>query len=98
MHVQANTKGWPVLARTEKALRAYDAKWGDNFDPTQDGELAVAVGEAFGLDTADRNNTADCKALVRPGSRFPRPGFPEPFVRNLVRVWVEAGRPCKETS
>lgn len=84
------TKTLPNLARTEAALAAYDAKWGSGYDPYQDDPLAVAVGEAFGLDTADRNDPETCKACVRPGPREPRPGYGLSFVRRMVRSWVDA--------
>ncbi len=74
------------LDRTRAAIAAYDAKWGDNYDPSQGCPLAVAVGEAFGLDTADRNDPATCKALIRPSSRTPRPGETDvSFVRRMCR-------------
>lgn len=77
----------PNLARTEAALAAYDAHWGDDYDPYQEDRLAVAVGTAFGLDTADRNDPKTCKTCVRPGPRTPQPGWPLSFVRRMVRSW-----------
>lgn len=77
----------PDLSRTRAALVAFDeyharevpmdtnaaaVAYFDELD-----RLAEAVGEAFGLDTADRNDPATCRQCVRPG----------PFVRNAVAEW-----------
>ena len=43
-------------------------------------QLGEAVGVAFGLDTADRNNQEDCRRLIRPGK----------FVRGCVLAWLES--------
>ena len=82
------------LARTEAALKAYDAHVAVvGYDPYQCDELAVAVGRAFGQDTADRNDPATCEALIRPGPPTPPPGAELSFVRHCVQEWVKAGRP-----
>lgn len=69
---------------TVKAIADYDAGRATGED----------VGRAFGKDTADRNNMANCVALVRPGPPTPswsdQPwhvlGHPdEPWLRRLVR-------------
>ncbi len=73
------------MSRTQAAIDAYDAKWGDEYDPYQLCPLAKAVGVAFGLDTADRNNKADCARLIRPGPRAPQPGCELSFVRRMCR-------------
>ena len=85
-----STAKLPNLARTEAAIAAYDEKWGDDYDVYQEDDLAIGVGEAFGLDTIDRNDPAVCKALIRPGPREPRPGYRESFVRRMVRNWNES--------
>lgn len=54
------------------------------------GSLAEAVGAAYGEDTADRNDPATCRQLVRPGRLVPGPGFEESFVRRMVREWQES--------
>ena len=69
------------LVRTEKALAEY-REWKAGFDArldkaTTDGEvyaldlefrrMGQSVGEAYGLDTADRNNMDTCREFVRPG-------------------------------
>jgi hypothetical protein len=77
----------PNLARTAAALAAYDARWGDAFDPLQACPLAEAVGAAYGADTARFNNPETCRALVRPGPRTPGPGSAPTFVRRMVARW-----------
>jgi hypothetical protein len=87
----------PDLSRTAAAIEAYDA-----FDATfemmksnesvlawfaKQEELGQAVGLAFGLDTADRNNPDTCRQVVRPGPKVPSPGFEKSFVRALVEQW-----------
>lgn len=53
------------LNRTKAALAAYDTWYdSDASDPDQLDVLAVNVGTAFGLDTADRNTPADCVRLA----------------------------------
>ncbi len=78
------------LTRTKAALDAYDEKWGDEYDPSQDCPLAKAVGDAYGLDIRDWNNTGDCAHLVQPGPRTPLPGTEASFVRFMVAAH------CKE--
>jgi len=76
--------GFPDLTRTAAALAAFDAAHGPH-DPGFDSPLAAAVGDAFALDTADRNDPATA-ATVRPGPRVPRGGDADlSFVRRLVR-------------
>lgn len=88
----------PDLSRTKAAIEAYDA-----FDATFDEmkrnndavmawfarleELGKAVGIAFGLDTADRNNPDTCKQCIRPGHKVPGPGEELSFVRRMVAQW-----------
>jgi hypothetical protein len=82
----------PNMARTKAALEAYDAEHARPVPMDTKGEakayfdgldrLAQAVGEAYGLDTADRNNLDTCRECVRPG----------PFVRRMVALWEET---CK---
>jgi hypothetical protein len=70
----------PNLQRTADAIAAYDA------NPTE--AKAKAVGVAFGLDTADRNDPETCAALVRPGPPTPALGETDvSFVRRMVRQW-----------
>ena len=79
-------KELPDLTRTAEALAAFDAVHGPH-DPGHDTELARAVGVAFGLDTADRNDPETCAVLVRPGPREPRGGDADlSFVRRMVRL------------
>ncbi len=78
----------PDLSRTVAAINAYDEHWGDEYDPAQADDLAQAVGVAFGLDTADRNNRSDCARLVRPGPRTPQPGADPSFVRRMVTSYL----------
>lgn len=93
----------PDLSRTAAALERYDAERGrikrlwDNVETDQDvafvtaeeERFARAVGEAFGLDTADRNNPRTCADLVRPGPKVPVPGAELSFVRRMVEIWRE---------
>jgi hypothetical protein len=83
----------PNLDRTVKALKAYDAY---KFDWDADNEgllrqinehdaLAKAVGTAFGLDTADRNNMKDCEDHVRPGIC----PSTDSFIRRMVALWLQ---------
>lgn len=81
---------FPNLTRTVAALAAFDAAHepGDPGDP--DGPLARAVGEAYGLDTIDRNNPKTCIDCVRPGAREPIGGDANlSFVRKMVRSFHE---------
>lgn len=79
------TLGHADLTRTVAALAAFDAAH-ESHDSDPDCLLAKAVGIAFGFDTADRNQFANCAALVRPGAREPRGGKSElSFVRLMVR-------------
>lgn len=94
------TKPIPDLTRTAAAILAYD-KFDEelNFSNMNNDEalaafaeldrLGEAVGEAFGLDTADRNSVETCKQSIRPGHKAPAAGFPESFVRKTVRKWKE---------
>jgi hypothetical protein len=83
---------WPDLSRTEAAIKAFDASdehWMDN------GPLGRAVGEAFGLDTIDRNNPEDCAHLIRPGPPEPPLGDRDvSFVRRCVRAWRQEVGGC----
>lgn len=77
------------LQRTRDALVAYDAFHAKDVPLDTNTEasayfaeldrLAEAVGEAFGLDTADRNSLETCRQCVRPG----------PFVRRMVKAWED---------
>jgi hypothetical protein len=51
--------------------------------------LAFKVGEAYGLDTKDRNNPKDCADLIRPGPATPSDGSELSFVRRMVALWKE---------
>ena|SRR5271157_1535205 len=53
--------------------------------------LAQAVGHAYGLDTADRNDMDTCEGHIRPGPAVPGPGFELSFVRRMVAQW-KAGK------
>jgi len=80
-------KDLPDLTRTSEALAAFDAVM-EPYDSGYGTDLAKAVGVAFGLDTADRNNQDDCAALIRPGPREPQGGEADlSFVRRMVRQW-----------
>jgi len=84
------------FTRTIKAIEAYDVA-DERFCNTdweaevvlQELEyiesLAEAVGWAYGLDTADRNNPETCKQCVRPGTKVPEPGYELSFVRRMIR-------------
>jgi hypothetical protein len=89
----------PDLSRTKAALEVYDA-FDSEFDAegSQDDVLAEfaelerfgkAVGRAFGLDTADRNNVDDCERCIRPGNKVPPAGMQLSFVRRMVERWEE---------
>lgn len=54
----------------------------------EEDRLAQAVGEAFGLDTADRNNLDTCRSCVRPG----------PWLRGLVSAYMSALTPDEEAA
>jgi hypothetical protein len=89
------------LTRTAAALDAYDAfdvDFGKLMSAAttkeevfalvhREHELGEAVGEAFGLDTMDRNSVSNCKQCVRPGPKHPLLGFGESWVRKVVREW-----------
>lgn len=91
----------PDLSRTAAALEAHDRAYealreaasrsiGIHRLHALDAEvdrLAAAVGAAYGLDTADRNDPGDCAALIRPGSPSPPPGSELSFVRKMVALW-----------
>lgn len=80
---------FPDLSRTSKALEAFDAVHGPQ-DPGHGSSLAEAVGVAYGLDTADRNDPETCRATVRPGAREPLGGDADlSFVRQMVRTFRE---------
>lgn len=87
----------PDLSRTKAAIEAYDA-----FDARLDAQgtqeevlaqfdelerLGRAVGHAFWLDTADRNDRATCERHVRPGPMTPAAGMALSFVRRMVAKW-----------
>ncbi len=76
----------PDLTRTIKAIEAYD-KAADASDLEALEALGESVGEAFGLDTSDRNNLNDCKQLIRPGPKVPGSGYELSFVRRMVELW-----------
>lgn len=94
MSTQSRFPIWPTmdedpvdldLRRTRDALDAFDAS---DEDWRDDGPLGRAVGVAFGLDTADRNDPEVCAALIRPGPRGVRPGNSDvSFVRRMVRKY-----------
>jgi hypothetical protein len=72
------------LTRTAEALRRYDAAE-DKTDA-----LAEAVGIAYGLDTADRNDPETCRTCIRPGLPNPPGGDADlSFVRRMVRQFGE---------
>ncbi len=73
------------LYRTEEALAAHDEARALGEDTE---EMAVAVGHAFALDSAEIN-CYDTAALVRPGRLLPAGHPDEPWVRRLVRKWQE---------
>jgi len=91
----------PDLSRTAAALDRLDIAWKE-FDHLISGglysaknakdldqkieELDQAVGTAYGVDTADRNDPETCASL-RAGA--PPPGVEESFVRRMVRLWKE---------
>lgn len=80
---------FPNLTRTAAALAAFDAAHGPR-DPGYGSPLAEAVGVAYGLDTADRNDPETCAACVRPGPRKPLGGDADlSFVRRMVRTFLE---------
>jgi len=74
-------KDLPNLTRTADALDAYDAL--QEYAP--DSPEAAAVGVAYGLDTADRNNFETCRDLIRPGAKNPAHPDDLSFVRRMVR-------------
>ena len=79
------TLPFPDLTRTVAALETFDAAHGPH-DSGYGSPLAKAVGVAYGLDTADRNDPEVCAACVRPGPREPRGGEADlSFVRRMVR-------------
>lgn len=90
----------PDMSRTIKALAEYDALVDDlEAYPVPDEHfvdavvrleaLGEAVGVAFGLDTADRNNLETCRQCVRPGPKNPSPGSELSFVRRMVLLSAE---------
>ncbi len=85
------------LARTKAAIEAFDTETAqpmpEDFSEAwrklnREDQLAEAVGEAFGLDTADRNDPATCKVCVRPGKPTAADHPDEPFVRRMVRLYA----------
>ena len=87
-------KDLPDFTRTRKAIAAYDkaltawraglAKWTVKQAEEADAEVenaAVAVGNAFALDTADRNSPENAK-LVRPG--YPNNPGGESWLRRVT--------------
>jgi len=89
------------LTRTQTAIKKYDIA-SDEFDVYSDNmqydeaiakmdeleKLEEAVGEAFGLDTADINNVDTCRQCIRPGPAVPGPGYELSFVRRMVQKWT----------
>lgn len=81
------------LTRTAAAVAAYDAYMATNpYDVCETNEdvyrvqaeenrLGEAVGIAFGLDTADRNNLETCRRCVRP----------DPWLRGLIEKYGSGG-------
>jgi hypothetical protein len=99
-------KTLPSLARTRKAIAAYDEA-DERFNATQIETLKVgeafalfdelerlgeAVGIAYGEDTQDRNSPETCRQCIRPGRLVPGPGCTESFVRRMVRHWEESSK------
>jgi len=98
------SQGLPDLTRTVKAIEEHDAYKAefcdavDRNDSTDDlGKmveklevLAKAVGHAYGLDTADRNDMDTCEGCVRPGPAVPGPGCEISFVRRMVAQWFQS--------
>lgn len=85
------------LSRTEIALRKYDrisarlSRDAGSLPRKQFNELWSAyqractkLGEAFGLDTADRNKMSDCLTLVKPDH-----SKGAEFIRSVVQRWRE---------
>lgn len=84
------------LTRTIAALAEYDAHYATgNCHPgmsnadclvweAKEQSLGMAVGVAFGHDTADRNSMDTCRACVRPGPPVAGPGSELSFVRRMV--------------
>lgn len=77
------------LTRTRQAVEAYDRRReyllqveaaADDERWAEEERLAKAVGEAFALDTADRNDPATAR-LIRPG---------DPWLRALLAKYAEA--------
>lgn len=92
-------KALPNLSRTIAALKAYDEAdegFATHSHAMSDEEadamfqrlekLGEAVGAAYGLDTADRNDPKTCAALIRPGPRVPPVGSELSFVRRMVAL------------
>jgi len=87
---QRQLRNLPDLSRTAKSIEEYD----DYYKKFQLmlaklEKLAEAVGEAFGLDTIDRNDPEVCKNHIRPGTITPLPGYELSFVRRMVKKWKE---------
>lgn len=78
-------KDWPDLSRTKKAIEEYDRAY-DNFQWDKLNELGEKIGEAYGLDTIDRNDPKTCKNMIRPGNRDVHPEDLS-FVRRMVLTW-----------
>lgn len=90
MSNDAKTIATLSLARTAEAIRVYDG-YNTTFDSNArvdkclqwfDGLklLGMAVGQAFGLDTADRNSMDTCKQCVRP----------DKWLRDIVGKWEDS--------
>jgi hypothetical protein len=94
----------PDLSRTIAALKRYDEKLPQllqlmDLAASEEGvrlvELKIEalgrlVGEAYGLDTADRNNPETCASTVRPGPAVPGVGQELSFVRRMVALSLKA--------
>ncbi len=91
----------PSLEKTQAAIAAYDAAdekyTADEIQGKHDAlkalenleQLGEAVGTAFGEETQDRNDSEDCRRLIRPGHAVPPPGAELSFVRRMVKDWEE---------
>lgn len=94
-------KDLPDLSRTAAAIEAFDKHSAEftvdrilrltNREADQQlaklEELAEAVGIAYGLDTADRNDPKTCAQCIRPGEAVPANGEPVSFVRRMLADW-----------
>lgn len=81
---------WPDLSRTAEALAAYDRAYYDpTVEPRELDDLGAEVGQAFALDTADRN-PAEVACYVRPGPPHQRGGAS--WLRKSVARWQKQQR------